>query len=87
MNVGIVGASGLVGGVMRSVLDERRFPVSELRLFASSRSAGRRFRWRGTDVEVEDASTADYAGLDLALFSAGASASRALAPPATLPSP
>ena len=80
MNVGIVGASGLVGGVMRSVLDERRFPVSELRLFASSRSAGRRFRWRGTDIEVEDASTADYAGLDLALFSAGAAASRQLAP-------
>jgi len=80
MNVGIVGASGLVGGVMRSVLDERGFPVSQLRLFASSRSAGRRFPWRGTDLEVEDAATADYAGLDLALFSAGATASRQLAP-------
>jgi aspartate-semialdehyde dehydrogenase len=80
MNVGIVGASGLVGGVMRSVLDERRFPVSELRLFASSRSAGRRLPWHGTDVEVEDAATADFAGLDVALFSAGATASRALAP-------
>ena len=80
MNVGIVGASGLVGGVMRSILDERRFPVSQLRLFASSRSAGRRLPWRGTDVEVEDAATADYSGLDLALFSAGAGASRHLAP-------
>jgi aspartate-semialdehyde dehydrogenase len=80
MNVGIVGASGLVGGVMRSLLDERRFPVSQLRLFASSRSAGRRLPWRGTEVEVEDAATADYAGLDLALFSAGAGASRRLAP-------
>jgi aspartate-semialdehyde dehydrogenase len=80
MNVGIVGASGLVGGVMRSILDERRFPVSQLRLFASSRSAGRRLPWRGTDVEVEDAAAADYSGLDLALFSAGAGASRELAP-------
>ena len=80
MNVGIVGASGLVGGVMRSLLDERRFPVSRLRLFASSRSAGRRLPWRGTDIEVEDAATADWSGLDLALFSAGAGASRALAP-------
>jgi aspartate-semialdehyde dehydrogenase len=80
MNVAIVGASGLVGGVMRSILDERRFPVSQLRLFASSRSAGRRLSWRGAEVEVEDAATADYSGLDLALFSAGALASRRLAP-------
>ena len=80
MNVGIVGASGLVGGVMRSVLDERGFPVSQLRLFASSRSAGRCLPWRGTEIEVEDAATADWSGLDLALFSAGATASRRLAP-------
>ena len=80
MNVGIVGASGLVGGVMRSILDERRFPVSRLRLFASSRSAGRRLPWRGTEVEVEDAATADFSDLDVALFSAGAAASRQLAP-------
>jgi aspartate-semialdehyde dehydrogenase len=80
MNLGIVGASGLVGGVMRSVLDERRFPVDRLRLFASSRSAGRRLPWQGVDVEIEDAATADFAGLDLALFSAGATASRAVAP-------
>jgi aspartate-semialdehyde dehydrogenase len=80
MHVGIVGATGLVGGVMRSVLEEREFPVAELRLFASARSAGRRLSWRGVDVTVEDASTADYAGVDLALFSAGATASRELAP-------
>src|SRR2546430_2949133 len=80
MNVGMGGASGLVGGVMRSILDERRFPVSRLRLFASSRSAGRRLPWRGTEVEVEDAATADFSDLDVALFSAGAAASRQLAP-------
>jgi aspartate-semialdehyde dehydrogenase len=80
MRLGIVGATGLVGTVMRSVLVERRFPVSELRLFASSRSAGRRFEWDGRQVEVEDAATADYGGLDLVLFSAGATVSRELAP-------
>jgi aspartate-semialdehyde dehydrogenase len=80
MRLGIVGATGLVGTVMRSVLAERRFPVSGLRLFASSRSAGRKFEWAGEQVEVEDAATADYRGLDLVLFSAGATVSRSLAP-------
>jgi aspartate-semialdehyde dehydrogenase len=80
MRVGIVGATGLVGGVMRSVLAERRFPVSDLRLFASARSAGRRLHWDGAEVTVEDAATADWRGLDLALFSAGATLSRSLAP-------
>ncbi|MDQ6798450.1 MAG: aspartate-semialdehyde dehydrogenase [Actinomycetota bacterium] len=80
MNVGIVGATGVVGALMRSVLAERDFPVSGLRLFASERSAGRRLDWRGTDVTVEDAATADWRGLDLVLFSAGAATSRALAP-------
>ena len=79
LNVGIVGATGLVGGVMRSLLAERRFPVARLRLFASSRSAGRRLPWGGGEVAVEDAATADYTGLDVALFSAGATTSRALA--------
>ncbi len=79
VNVGIVGATGLVGGVMRSVLAERDFPVSSLRLFASARSAGRRLAWQGDELEVEDATSADLTGIDVALFSAGASASRALA--------
>ena len=65
---------------MRSILAERQFPVSELRLFASARSAGRRLPWADGEVEVEDAATADYAGLDLVLFSAGATTSRELAP-------
>ena len=80
MKIGIVGATGQVGGVMRAVLAERQFPVDELRLFASSRSAGRRLKWGEMEIEVEDASTADYTGLDIALFSAGGSTSRQLAP-------
>jgi aspartate-semialdehyde dehydrogenase len=78
-DVAIVGASGLVGGVMRSVLAERAFPVGRLRLLASSRSAGRTLDWQGTAVEVEDVETADLSGIRLALFSAGATASRAYA--------
>jgi len=80
LSVGIVGATGLVGGIMRTLLAEREFPVRDLRLFASSRSAGRTLAWDGADVTVEDAATADFAGLDLALFAAGATLSRALAP-------
>ena len=65
---------------MRTMLAERGFPLDELRLFASSRSAGRRLRFGDAELEVEDAATADVAGLDLALFSSGATASRELAP-------
>jgi aspartate-semialdehyde dehydrogenase len=65
---------------MRRLLDERDFPVDELRLFASARSAGRTLAWRGTDITVEDASSADYTGLDVALFSAGGGTSKELAP-------
>ena len=80
MNVGIVGATGLVGGIMRTLLAERDFPVDQLRLFASARSAGKTLPWRGDEITVEDASTADFAGLDLALFAAGATLSKELAP-------
>jgi aspartate-semialdehyde dehydrogenase len=80
MRLGIVGATGQVGGVMRSVLADRQFPVSELRLFASSRSAGRRLPWADGELEVEDAAASDYSGLDIVLFSAGATTSRELAP-------
>ena len=80
MRIGIVGATGQVGGVMRDILAERDFPVDELRLFASARSAGRTLPWKGTEVTVEDAHTADYSGLDIVLFSAGGATSRALAP-------
>jgi aspartate-semialdehyde dehydrogenase len=80
MRVGVVGATGQVGGVMRALLDERSFPVDEIRYFASARSAGRTLPWKGADVVVEDAATADLTGLELALFSAGAASSRELAP-------
>jgi aspartate-semialdehyde dehydrogenase len=80
MHIGIVGATGQVGGVMRAILAERNLPVDSLRLFASARSAGRRLAWRDQEIEVEDAATADYAGLDVALFSAGKTTSLALAP-------
>ena len=65
---------------MRSILAERNFPVSEIRFFASARSAGTTLPWKGTDITVEDASTADPSGLDVALFSAGATSSKELAP-------
>jgi aspartate-semialdehyde dehydrogenase len=80
MRVGIVGATGQVGTVMRRILAERDFPVDDLRLFASARSAGTKLPWRDTELVVEDAAEADYRGLDIALFSAGGSTSRALAP-------
>ncbi len=66
--------------MIRRLLSERDFPVAEMRFFASARSAGSVLRWAGTDVTVEDADLADPSGLDIALFSAGATASRALAP-------
>jgi aspartate-semialdehyde dehydrogenase len=80
MRIGVVGATGQVGGVMRQVLAERRFPVDEIRLFASARSAGRTLPWNGREVVVEDAATADWSGLDLVLFSAGKHTARELAP-------
>jgi aspartate-semialdehyde dehydrogenase len=80
LRVGIVGATGLVGQAMRDILEERHFPVAQIRFFASARSAGRNLPWRGAEVPVENAATADYAGLQIVLFSAGASTSRELAP-------
>jgi aspartate-semialdehyde dehydrogenase len=78
--VGVVGATGQVGAVMRDILLERQFPIEEIRFFASARSAGRTLTWGEREVTVEDAEAADPSGLDIALFSAGAGTSRALAP-------
>jgi aspartate-semialdehyde dehydrogenase len=78
--IGIVGATGQVGAVMREILLERGFPADEVRFFASARSAGTRLPFGDREVVVEDAATADPSGLDIALFSAGATTSRALAP-------
>ncbi|MGH9281838.1 MAG: aspartate-semialdehyde dehydrogenase [Acidimicrobiales bacterium] len=80
MKLGVIGATGMVGEVMRSILAERAFPAEEVRFFASARSAGTRLPWGDGDIEVEDAATADYAGLDVVLMSAGATLSRELAP-------
>ncbi|GAB3816586.1 aspartate-semialdehyde dehydrogenase [Tessaracoccus terricola] len=80
MRVGVFGATGQVGAVMRSLLVERNYPVEEMRYFASARSAGRKLPWKGEEITVEDATTADFSGLDVALFSAGGSTSKAIAP-------
>jgi aspartate-semialdehyde dehydrogenase len=80
MKVGVVGATGQVGTMMRRILAERSFPVDEIRYFASARSAGSTLTWEGVDVRVEDASAADPSGLDIALFSAGGATSKELAP-------
>jgi aspartate-semialdehyde dehydrogenase len=80
LNVGVVGATGQVGAAMRQILLERAFPVETVRFFSSARSAGTALPFGDREVTVEDAATADPSGLDLALFSAGATASRVLAP-------
>ena len=76
MRVGLFGATGQVGGVMRRLLAERNYPVDEIRYFASARSAGRKLPWQDGEVVVEDIATASFEGLDVALFSAGGGTSK-----------
>ncbi|AZS37706.1 Aspartate-semialdehyde dehydrogenase [Microbacterium lemovicicum] len=80
LSIAVVGATGQVGTVMLEILAERDFPVGELRLFATSRSAGTSVEYGGHTVVIEDVATADPSGIDIALFSAGATGSRAHAP-------
>jgi aspartate-semialdehyde dehydrogenase len=84
VSIGVVGATGQVGQVMRKLLDERDFPATgaelKVRFFASARSQGRKLPFRGQEIEVEDAATADPTGLDIALFSAGKTMSLVQAP-------
>ena len=80
VNIGVVGATGQVGAVVRRLLEERDFPLRSIRFFASARSAGSTLSFKGEDIVVEDASTADPTGLDIAIFSAGATTSKAQAP-------
>ncbi|MCB1270917.1 MAG: aspartate-semialdehyde dehydrogenase [Microthrixaceae bacterium] len=80
MRTGVFGATGQVGAVMRQLLEQRGFPATEVRYFASARSAGRHLPFGDREVVVEDAATADFSGLDLALFSAGGAFSREYAP-------
>ena len=78
--VAVVGATGQVGTMMLRILGERAFPLARLRVLASARSAGRTLQYGGETLTVEDADTADLSGINIALFSAGATASRTLAP-------
>ena len=80
IRLGVVGATGQVGAVVRRLLEERDFPIAEIRFFASARSAGTTLPFRGQEITVEDAATADPTGLDVAIFSAGATMSRVQAP-------
>lgn len=80
MRIGVFGATGQVGNVMRTLLFERNFPVDEIRYFASARSAGTTLPWGDTEVTVEDTATADFSGLDVALFSNGGATSKIWAP-------
>lgn len=80
VSVGVAGATGQVGAVIRTLLEQREFPVGKIRFFASARSAGKTLTFRGEDIVVEDIDTADKSGLDIVLFSAGGAASKKYAP-------
>ena len=80
INSAVLGATGQVGMVMRRILDERNFPVRDLRFIASAHSAGKKIEWRGHEIEVEDVEKADLSGIDIAIFSAGGGTSKKWAP-------
>lgn len=80
ITLAVVGATGQVGRVMRALLEERQVPVDRVRFFATARSAGTELPFRGNNIVVEDIATADLAGIDIAVFSAGGDASRTYAP-------
>src|SRR5438874_1199479 len=82
LRVAVVGATGMVGQEMLRVLKQRKFPVARLKALASERSAGSEVAWNGGAVPVEVLDERSFEGVDVALFSAGAGASRALAPAA-----
>lgn len=82
INIGIVGATGLVGRKMLEILEERNFPAGEIRIFASSRSAGLKLSFKNRVLTVEDSNNSNFKGLDIVLFSAGKNASQHIAPKA-----
>ncbi len=82
MNIAVAGATGAVGGAMLQTLARRDFPIAELRLLASSRSAGKKLAFRGREYIVQEMTNESFAGIDIALFSAGASRSLEFAPAA-----
>jgi aspartate-semialdehyde dehydrogenase len=80
MRIAIIGATGQVGTVMRSILADRQFPADDVRFFGSARSAGSTLEWDGRDIVVEDSANADFSGIDIALMSSGATSSKIIAP-------
>ena len=80
LSIAVVGATGQVGAVIRRLLVEREFPIGSIRFFSSARSAGKKLEFRGEEIVVEDVDTADKSGIDIALFSAGGTASKKYAP-------
>lgn len=80
ITLAVVGATGQVGAVVRDLIAQRNFPLAKVRFLASARSAGTVIEWNGKQITVEDADTADLAGIDIAIFSAGGATSKALAP-------
>lgn len=80
MHIGVFGATGQVGTVMRTLLDERNVPVTSIRFFASARSAGKQLPFKGDLITVEDTETANFSGIDYALFSNGGTTSKVVAP-------
>jgi len=81
-NVAIAGATGAVGELMIQVLEERNFPVGEMRYLASSRSAGKTLKWKGEDLVIQELTEGSFKGIDIALFSAGGGRSKEFAPAA-----
>lgn len=79
-NVAIVGATGAVGQVMREILEERDFPINQLKLLASIRSAGKRLLFKGKEIEVEELTEESFDQVEIALFSAGSDISKRFAP-------
>jgi aspartate-semialdehyde dehydrogenase len=80
--VGIVGATGAVGVELLQCLEQRKFPLKELKLFASARSAGKAMKFRGKEVRVQELGEDSFAGVDIGLFSAGSGTSKKFAPAA-----
>lgn len=78
--VAVVGATGAVGNEMIAVLEERKFPVEKLKLFASERSEGKTLQFEGSEIPVESLNEDSFKGIDIALFSAGAERSKIWAP-------
>src|SRR5437868_7166617 len=79
-HVAVVGATGAVGIEMIKTLEKRNFPVSQLTLLASARSAGKKLKFRGQDITIKELTKDSFAGIDIALFSAGGSISKEFAP-------